>query len=157
MGILSPQGYLTVCPLIPHIYFAGFLYQGFCSQTVLVLKELTASGLEGMAPPLSPCTPTHNPAFGGPEPLGSTLASEFAPWPGASFHFLHSATLNLLPSKVGSGVSSSRFVFLAGLPSTASELPSDSPITALSTQLSPPSFWPSQAACTGGNTNASQG
>lgn len=34
--------------------------------------------LRGVVPPLSPCTPTHNPSLGVTEPLGSTLASEFA-------------------------------------------------------------------------------
>lgn len=72
-GVLSPQGYLTVCLLILHIDFAGFLYQGLCRP-----QEAYSQWLRGDGPSTGPCTPTHNPSLGDTEPLGSTLASEFA-------------------------------------------------------------------------------
>lgn len=105
-GVLSPQGYLTVCPLILHIDFAGFLYQGLCRP-----QEAYSQWLRGDGPSTGPCTPTHNPSLGDTEPLGSTLASEFALavlLARVPFHFLHSATRILLPSELGSDVSSSR-------------------------------------------------
>lgn len=110
-GVLSPQGYLTVCPLILHIDFAGFLYQGLCRQIVPVLKKLIASGFEGMVPPQAPAHPpttlplaTRN-LLAAPWLLSLPLLFS---WLGVPFHFLHSATRILLPSELGSDVSSSR-------------------------------------------------
>lgn len=51
--VLSPQGYLTDCPLISHIYFV-LLYQGLYSQTVFVLKKHTESDLRGDGPSIVP-------------------------------------------------------------------------------------------------------
>lgn len=161
-GVLSPQGYLTVCPLILHIDFAGFLYQGLCRQTVPVLKKLTASGFEGMVPPQAPARPpttlplaTRN-LLAAPWLLSLPLLFSWLGCPFTSstlppgFFFLQN-WVQMFP------LPEAFLVFLAALPRAPSELPSDSPITARSTQLSPPSFWPSQAASTGGNTKAPQG
>lgn len=152
---------LSDCLPIDSTYlFCWISLPGFVSFPVL--KKLTASGSEGLVPPQAPARPpttlplaTRN-LLAAPWLLSLPLLFS---WLGVPFHFLHSATrffflqnwVQMFP------LPEAFLVFLAVLPRAPSELPSDSPITARSTQLSPPSFWPSQAASTGGNTKAPQG